>query len=576
MPAEHYSNGGVWFQGLTDVAVAARQPSDSTGETGLEAYVFVRGRTQGAPPAHRACGKALTTLVVVYLARPYLRDARRPVPERPTGVSAGAERGLQVRGEVTGLRDELRRDPDAVAVGRRRSIVAPARAIAERRIPGEAVLRSSALGDDVDGARSGPRVEGDEGGAREMVGADQREGEYAAPLPRDADGGIADVVVRHRDGSLGCDAAVLRVQHEEGDASLGRASHGYCRIERAPQQALREGDLLHARVVRVEPGCAEVADRTRSDDEPAARTRGRAEVRDAVAQRQIAGLLIGLRNRPTVLIDGDRLHVQNRSSAPRIERPRVRHRPDHQVRRGEGVAEDGVGAEQELGALSFVLEVTLRRRLRCPDRVADHGRVVRVARVEQDRRDVRGMRDERALRDRVDLRAPESRCRQVEFVRGEEDRVRVRPDVRVIAEAGTARAAVVRGSFAAVVLHRQREHRPGARGVGSVADGDVEMVAAAQVLGSRRRAVEREHDVEEALRVLVEEADRIGNGRTELERALRAIDSGRISVETVQAHRAYDEASRRVEDPHHVVDALEHETSTDAERLIGRLDRELV
>src|SRR3954470_8981445 len=144
MPAEHYSNGAVRFQGLTDVGVAARQPSESTGETGLEAYVFVRGRTQGAPPAHRACGKALTTLVVVDFAWPYLRDARGPVPERPTGVSAGAERGLQVRGEVTGLRDELRRDPDAVAVARRRSIVAPARAIAERRIAGEAALRSSA------------------------------------------------------------------------------------------------------------------------------------------------------------------------------------------------------------------------------------------------------------------------------------------------------------------------------------------------------------------------------------------------------------------------------------------------
>src|SRR3954468_20892028 len=54
MPAEHYSNGGVCFQGLTDVAVAARQPSESTGETGLETYVFARGRTQGA--AARAPG----------------------------------------------------------------------------------------------------------------------------------------------------------------------------------------------------------------------------------------------------------------------------------------------------------------------------------------------------------------------------------------------------------------------------------------------------------------------------------------------------------------------------------------
>src|SRR3954454_8753442 len=100
MSAKHYSNGGVCFQGLTDVAVAARQPSESTGETGLEAYVFVRGRTQGGPARGPGMRESPRDSVVVDFAWPYLRDARRPVPERPTGVSADAERGLQVRGEV--------------------------------------------------------------------------------------------------------------------------------------------------------------------------------------------------------------------------------------------------------------------------------------------------------------------------------------------------------------------------------------------------------------------------------------------------------------------------------------------
>src|SRR5437763_4482451 len=159
-------------------------------------------------------------LVVVVLAGPDLRDARCPVAEGTARVPAGAKRRLQIRREITRLGDELRRDPYSVAVSRGGPVVAPARAIAERRITGEAVLRSGPFGDDVDGARSGPRIESDERSAREVVCVDQREDNDAASFLGDADGRIADVVVRHRDGALGGDPSVPGVQHEERDARL--------------------------------------------------------------------------------------------------------------------------------------------------------------------------------------------------------------------------------------------------------------------------------------------------------------------------------------------------------------------
>src|SRR5207248_4953793 len=97
------------------------------------------------------------------------RDARRPVAERTAGVPAGAERSLQIRREVARLGDELGRDPHRVSIARSSAVVAPAGAIAERGIPGEPILRSGPFGDDVDRAPTGSRVEGGEGGAREVL-----------------------------------------------------------------------------------------------------------------------------------------------------------------------------------------------------------------------------------------------------------------------------------------------------------------------------------------------------------------------------------------------------------------------
>src|SRR5205823_12161906 len=131
------------------------------------------------------------------------------------------------------------------------------------------------------------------------------------------------------------------------------------------------------------------------------------------------------------------LGIEDQVRTGAVDRPRVRHRPDNQVAGSEGIAEDGVGAEQEFGAVARVLELALARRLRRPDGVPYDGGVVRVARVEEDRGDVRGTRDERPLGDGVDLRAPEPGRREVELVRGEKDCVPISADVRIIAEART-------------------------------------------------------------------------------------------------------------------------------------------
>ena len=72
-------------------------------------------------------------------------------------------------------------------------------------------------------------------------------------------------------------------------------------------------------------------------------------------------------------------------------------------------------------------------------------------------------------------------------------------------------------SLGAVVLHRNAMDRPGAQRARGVADGDVEMVPAAQVLGGRKPrggievdAIERQHQMEPPLDRPIEEAGGIG------------------------------------------------------------------
>ena len=62
---------------------------------------------------------------------------------------------------------------------------------------------------------------------------------------------------------------------------------------------------------------------------------------------------------------------------------------------------------------------------------------------------------EQVLADGVDLRAVETGAGERELVRRQVDRVRVRADVRIVAEAVAAVAVMVRRALRAVVLHRQ-------------------------------------------------------------------------------------------------------------------------
>ena len=146
---------------------------------------------------------------------------------------------------------------------------------------------------------------------------------------------------------------------------------------------------------------------------------------------------------------------------------------------------------------------------------------------------------------------------------------------------------MIRCSIGAVVLHRHLEDRPVRQRhrARPVAYRDVEVIRAHRLTVGER--VEGQDDEEPALRGLVEVADRIGQRRPSY--AGRAVDGGRVAEEPVQRHAAVDVRNRRgvrirrqhgvatrVVDVHHVVHGLEHVPVADAERLIGRFDRELV
>src|SRR4029077_18365548 len=74
----------------------------------------------------------------------------------------------------------------------------------------------------------------------------------------------------------------------------------------------------------------------------------------------------------------------------------------------------------------------------------------RIEGIKLNQRYRRGTRRQRLLRERVDLTAVEASGRKRKFVGGEIDSVRIRSDVRVIAEA--ERAVVVGRASGAIVL----------------------------------------------------------------------------------------------------------------------------
>ncbi len=289
------------------------------------------------------------------------------------------------------------------------------------------------------------------------------------------------------------------------------------------------------------------------------------------------------------------------SGGRRVQRRRVRQRPRDDLSRRPTAFTAGDRHLRLVGGIRAqevlrpeVVAVELRpRRLRGPDgeaglrraglaRSVDHARRVDVNDVHR-----RGPGGELGLRQRIDLRAAEAVAAPRVCVGGQVDAVRISSDVRVVAQ---VRAGIGTTGVGAVVGHIDPVDVPRPGRVGRRTDRQVKVVDGRERT-RRRHDLEREHDEEEALRRRVVDARRVGD---ELAAdAGRSVDRGRVAVERVQVdgvvHVARESAddigrgvvrklrlSRGVEDVQDVVDGLDHVAVADAQRLVRRLDRELV
>ena len=156
----------------------------------------------------------------------------------------------------------------------------------------------------------------------------------------------------------------------------------------------------------------------------------------------------------------------------------------------------GVRAQEVLRAASARVE-RAGRRLSGPDREAGLCRagVTRSVHlppgVDVLHRHVGGSGGKLRLRERVDLRPVEAVSVPRVSVRRDVETVRIRTDVRIVAE---ARARVTRVRILApVVSYLRAVDVPRASGVRRLADGDVDVVV-------QRARIDREHDDEEPLR----------------------------------------------------------------------------
>ena len=97
-------------------------------------------------------------------------------------------------------------------------------------------------------------------------------------------------------------------------------------------------------------------------------------------------------------------------------------------------------------------------------------------------------------------------------------------------------AVVIRSSLSAVVLNRKAIDVPSAGWVGSDADGNVQVIGAGETLGKDIGTIQREHDMEPALGLGIEEATWIGNGGAKLCWVLCSADGGVVAVEAVEGN----------------------------------------
>src|SRR4029079_678289 len=102
------------------------------------------------------------------------------------------------------------------------------------------------------------------------------------------------------------------------------------------------------------------------------------------------------------------------------------------------------------------------------------------------------------------------------------------------------------------------------------------MVLAA-VRRGRAYFVQRQYDVEPALRIGIEKADRVGDRRAALAGVgPRPSDGGDVAVERVEGDHTGLRHSERVPDPQDRVHRFQHVAVAYAQTLVRRLDGELV
>src|SRR6266850_5968307 len=141
---------------------------------------------------------------------------------------------------------------------------------------------------------------------------------------------------------------------------------------------------------------------------------------------------------------------------------------------------------------------------------------------------------------------------KIELVCSDIEAARVSADMRIVAEARSVRrvstegAVVVRSSLGSVVLHREAVDVPKAGWISSRADSDVQVIGAGKTLREDICAIQRQHDMEPALRLRVEEAARIGNRWPELKRILCSIDGWSITIKAVEIYRGAHRIARSV------------------------------
>src|SRR5712692_4695444 len=163
--------------------------------------------------------------------RPSAQDAREPLgndlgnagaPVRLLGAGvAASEVGGEPSSKGAGLVDVFGGEPDGIAVAGGCAVVAPTRARAKRAKgmkTGEAIVRASAFGSNVNVTDADDVIHAGIAGAGKMVVTQNGEGHDAATALRYGECGIGEVIPCQTRVTLLHDVAGVGIDGEEGDA----------------------------------------------------------------------------------------------------------------------------------------------------------------------------------------------------------------------------------------------------------------------------------------------------------------------------------------------------------------------